>query len=84
MRTATHSKLPNSPYPESYEICYFTKDDEKKTEEKTKNTAIKKVGCDSIVNDKCTSDTWALGDQSQHSQNCVQILRIQEKTCCFL
>ncbi|KAL0139419.1 ribosomal protein L1p/L10e family-domain-containing protein [Mucor lusitanicus] len=36
-------KLPNSPYPESYEICYFTKDDEKKTEEKTKNTAIKKV-----------------------------------------
>ncbi|GAN10505.1 ribosomal L1 domain-containing protein 1-like [Mucor ambiguus] len=36
-------KLPNSPYPENYEICYFTKDDEKVVEGKTQNTAIKKV-----------------------------------------
>ncbi|KAG2213573.1 hypothetical protein INT46_002279 [Mucor plumbeus] len=36
-------KLPVSPYPETYEVCYFTKDDEKKTEEKTKNSPIKKV-----------------------------------------
>ncbi|KAG1097531.1 hypothetical protein G6F42_018164 [Rhizopus arrhizus] len=36
-------KLPHSPYPDTYEVCYFTKDDEKKTEEKVKNTPIKKV-----------------------------------------
>ncbi|KAL7333210.1 proteasome-interacting protein cic1 [Mucor circinelloides] len=36
-------KLPHSPYPDTYEVCYFTKDDEKKTEEKVKSTPIKKV-----------------------------------------
>jgi len=44
MHAAFDSKLPSSPYPDNYEICYFTKDDVKKVEEKTKNTAIKKVG----------------------------------------
>jgi hypothetical protein len=52
MRAAVDSKLPHSPYPENYEICYFTKDDEKKVEEKVKNTAIKKVCYFSMVKDK--------------------------------
>lgn len=43
------SKLPHSPYPDTYEVCYFTKDDEKKTEEKVKNTPIKKVSFSSVV-----------------------------------
>ncbi|CEP09662.1 hypothetical protein [Parasitella parasitica] len=36
-------KLPLSPFPADLEVCYLTKDDEKKIEEKVKNSPIKKV-----------------------------------------
>ncbi|KAI8642443.1 ribosomal protein L1-like protein [Parasitella parasitica] len=35
-------KLPVSPFSEDLEVCYFTKDDEKKVEVKAKNSPIKK------------------------------------------